>query len=51
MGIPYEDKVLAKATTNSNGIVNFGVVDLRKRDKFSYLVILQFKSSYANYSI
>jgi len=46
MGIPYEDKVLAKGTTNPNGVVNFGVWDLRKREKFSYIVILQFKNNY-----
>lgn len=49
MGLSYEEKLLARATTNSNGVVNFGVWDLRKREKFSYLVILQYKSNYTYY--
>jgi hypothetical protein len=49
MGLSYKDNVLARGTSNENGIVNFGVWDLKKRNKFSYLVILQYKSSYTFY--
>jgi hypothetical protein len=49
MGIPYEDKILSKGITNSNGVVNFGEWELKKREKFSYLVKLQYKSNYSNY--
>jgi hypothetical protein len=49
MGIPYEDKILSKGITNSNGVVNFGEWELKKRGKFTYLVILQYKSNYSGY--
>jgi hypothetical protein len=49
MGLSYEDNVLARGTSNANGVINFGVRDLKRRKKFSYLVILQYKSNYSNY--
>lgn len=48
-GLSYEDNVLARRKSNANGVVHFGLWDLRKRKKFSYVAILQYNSNATSY--